>query len=163
MTRTRRVGAALATGLAWWVALTALELALASSTSPAWVGLSAGLGAVAAVTVLLAHGEQRRPASPALRWLAWLIPVPAAVVGDTLRLAGLLARQLARRGEVSGRLRHLDLPAGEQPARATARRALATVLVGASPGSYVVDTDDAGLLVHELGGGRSRVSDLVRR
>jgi hypothetical protein len=69
-------------------------------------------------------------------WLLPLAALPVTVVSDT---AQVLASAVTRR---AGRFEEVPVHGGKGSGPAAAgRRALATFLVGASPGSYVVDID----------------------
>ena len=78
-----------------------------------------------------------------------MLPLPLAIVFDT---AGVLAASV-RRTRRRGRLTTVELSARGGGARATTRRAIATVLISASPGSIVVDADPKTgvLIVHSFG------------
>lgn len=86
---------------------------------------------------------------PRWAWLGWLRYLPGAVVGDLGRLVVGIVR--ARRdGTPLGTTRTLTLPE-EHHARADARRALGTIAIGATPGSYVEENEEGGFVLHALG------------
>lgn len=145
--------------LLWWVVLSLLWLELVSSSSIAEIATGIGCGAVGAGAAMLGRTEQRRGYRLRPGWLRWfLLAVPGTVSGS-FRLARLLARPRADRE--AGALRLVRLPQEREDLRA-GRRALAVVVLGLSPSSYVVNTEGDELLVHELGrssGSRERGAD----
>jgi multisubunit Na+/H+ antiporter MnhE subunit len=75
--------------------------------------------------------------------------LPLAIAADTAGVLAASARGTRRRG----RLNTVELPARGGTSRAATRRAIATVLISASPGSIVVDANrETGVLtVHSFG------------
>lgn len=148
----------------WWgVAVGVWVLTLSSATLPELV-VAAGCGlpcAVAARAGRLTVGGGWRPR---WRWLAWLVPLPVAVVADAVRVLAAAVRHLGS-DRPAGELREIALPAGEPDQVAAARQALMTLTLSSTPGTFVVDADPkAGrLVVHSLTEGRPRMEDVVRR
>lgn len=148
--------------LVWWVVLFALWAAtLSTFPVPELVA-----GAVAAVPCAAAAVAGRRAVDGAWRvrpgWLRWLLSLPVAVLAESGRLLALPWRR-ARTGPV-GRVREVALAPEADGALAEAHRALATVTLATTPGTFVLDTrpDDHVLVVHSLVGGRPRMDEAVR-
>jgi multisubunit Na+/H+ antiporter MnhE subunit len=145
--------------LVWWVVLVLVWLASLTSTSvPELVA-----AAVCAVPCALAARWARLSAGnawrPRVRWLAWLRAVPVSVVSDTARVFGVVLRRL--RGErVTGDFRTLPVCSDDE-----GTRAVATVLVSATPGTVVVDAPPGEnvLVAHTLVDGPSAVERAVSR
>jgi multisubunit Na+/H+ antiporter MnhE subunit len=148
----------------WWAACLGLWLlTLSSITLPELV-----VGAVAALPCAVLAVLARRavqgswPARPA--WIRWLLPLPVAVVADSVRVLGLAAGVLIGRRIPDGELRRLRFPRDEDAGSRRTREAVAVLLVNTSPGTVVLDIDDSGeMLLHSLGGGRPRMEEVVRR
>lgn len=137
-----------------------LWLELVSSTDVAYVVTGLACAAVAALAALLAHAtlEQRYAIDP--RWLRWFLPAIPSTVTDTLRLTRLLFQPASVRA--GGSLREVRLPR-EGPRQAAGRRALAVIVLGLAPGSYVVNVHEDRLLLHELPGSDQKLSAEVAR
>jgi multisubunit Na+/H+ antiporter MnhE subunit len=144
--------------LVWWVVLLALWMELVSSTDWSYLFVGLGTSAAAAGSALLAHHSMQQRYSLDRRWARWFVPAVGSIVGDTLRLTRLLFRPAAERS--AGTLREVRLPR-EGPRRAAGRRALAVVVLGLAPGSYVVDVSGDRLLLHELPNSSGTLTDAV--
>jgi multisubunit Na+/H+ antiporter MnhE subunit len=148
--------------LVWWVVLFGLWAATLS-TFPLPELLS---GAVAAVACAVAAVVGRRAVHgawrPRVRWLRWLLPLPVAVVTETARLLVLPWQRRVRTR--AGRLREIALVPETAGAVAEAHRALATTVLAATPGTFVLDTrpDEHVLVVHALVSGRPAMDEVVR-
>jgi multisubunit Na+/H+ antiporter MnhE subunit len=144
----------------WWVLLMLLWLELVSSSSASYIVTGLGCSAAAALAAVLAHStmEQRYALDP--RWLRWFLQAVPSTVVDTLHLARLLVRPAAERR--AGLLREYRLPK-EGPRRAAGRRALAVVVLGLAPGSYVVNVLGDRVLLHELPGSNDALPRQVCR
>lgn len=96
-------------------------------------------------------------------WAAWLLPLFTAVFLDAARLALLTLRQL-RGWTADPELRQIRLPA-ESPDVAAARHAAAALVISATPGTFVVDSDpqEGTLVIHTLVGGWPQLEQVVRR
>jgi multisubunit Na+/H+ antiporter MnhE subunit len=125
--------------IAWWPCLTGLWLLTLSSVSipellaAAVAGLICGLAARAARRAMGGAWRLR------MGWIRWLASVPRALARESAQV--LLARHAGRIDEVS-------LPDEPEAVRA-ARSAVATVLVGSTPGTMVVSAGRR-LVVHRL-------------
>lgn len=148
---------------AWWLVTTALWLVTAAPPS----GPEIVIAVLAGLPCGLAAAAARRAAGTAWRpraaWLRWLPPLAVAVPADTAR--ALYA--VVRRRRLPG-IRRLGLPPEPEDAVAAARRALVTVVLSSSPGSYAVHVapDDGGgdrAVLHVLTDGRPRMSEVVGR
>lgn len=98
-----------------------------------------------------------------LRWSIRGVPWPAlptllaSIISDT---AQVLVRPLARTAR--GRVNVVDVGARGNGAAATTRRAVATLLMSASPGTVVLDADDRGRMTfHSLDCAGPTVEDKV--
>jgi multisubunit Na+/H+ antiporter MnhE subunit len=148
----------------WWAASVAIwTLTLSSVSNPELVAAACcGLpSALAARAGRKAIGARWRPRP---RWAAWLLPLLVAVPADAGRLAALTIRRLVTREDVGGP-RRIRLPAGEPPDVAAARHAAATLVVSATPGTFIADSDleEGTLVVHTLVSGWPRLEQVVRR
>jgi multisubunit Na+/H+ antiporter MnhE subunit len=149
--------------LVWWVVLCGVWAAtLSTFPLPELVA-----GAVAALACAVAAVAGRRAVDGCwrvrLRWLRWLLPLPAAVVTEAARLLVLPLRRRARTQGV-GHIREVALEPGTGGPVAEAHRALATTVLATTPGSFVLDTrpDDDVLVVHAIVSGRPRMDEVVR-
>lgn len=166
--------------VAWWALCFLVWMATLSAfdnqdlIAAGVAGLPCAVGAVAARR---ASGTAWRPR---LRWLRWLVALPAAVVADSVRLVPFAARTLVHHGglRTQAPFRHLrlDLSAGASPDassrgdagqrhREAAHRALAMLVLSATPGTLVIDEDRRRgvLTVHAATDGRPRIERVVRR
>ncbi|WP_030437355.1 hypothetical protein [Actinoplanes subtropicus] len=139
-----------AEAVVWWVVLTAVYVTtLGTFTGPEFA-VAIGVGLLCAVLAVVARHAARARWSVEPRWAAWLVPLPAAIAADTVRLLSRLPR--------GGTIR--DLPA---PGSAF-RRAWGTVVLSSSPGSVVLDwPPDGPLTLHELGSGPPHLDGRVTR
>jgi multisubunit Na+/H+ antiporter MnhE subunit len=154
--------------LVWWVALCGLWL-LTLSTFPIPELVAA---VVVALPCAAAATVARRAVGASWRvrpgWSRWLLPLPAAVLADTVRvLAAVLRRPLVRAKR--GRLLRVG-PRPESDARyAATQRALAVIALSLPPGSVVVGADDDPgrdgdeLLLHVLADGPPRMNEVIER
>lgn len=141
--------------LVWWALLVGVYAVLVTTVSPGELAVAVGAGGVASVAAVLSRRAERAAYRPRLGWLRWVLPLPLAVVTDTARLAGHLWRGLVLRRDEPGRSEWVPLPPAEG-AVGSARRALAAIVLSATPASYVAEVrageggPDA-FLVHRLG------------
>lgn len=140
--------------LVWWIVLLALWFLLVSSTNVQYLIVGLAASAMAALAALLAHDTMHERYALDPRWLLWFLHAIPSAVGDTLRLARLLLRPAGERR--AGQLRELTLPP-EGPRHAAGRRALAVVVLGLAPGSYVADVQGSRLLLREQPGSSRRL------
>jgi multisubunit Na+/H+ antiporter MnhE subunit len=140
----------------WWAVLFATYLAVISkiSITELVVGaLAAAAGAAGAVVtrraLLSADNAQRY--RPRVSWLRRLLPLPGQILADAVRLT-----------RPHGGFAELRLPDDD---RAAALRGFATLVVSASPGTYVagVDPDRDVLIVHRITDQSSALERAVRR
>ncbi|MCU7726260.1 hypothetical protein ODJ79_21235 [Actinoplanes sp. KI2] len=140
----------------WWVVLTAAYVTTLGAFTVPEFAVAAGVGLLCAVCAVAARRATRARWSPDPRWAAWLVPLPAAVAADTVRLLSRLPR--------GGTVRDLPTPRDESPDRAAFRRAWGTVVLSSSPGSVVLDwPPDGPLTIHELGSGPPHLERRVTR
>jgi multisubunit Na+/H+ antiporter MnhE subunit len=149
----------------WWAACVGTWLLTLSSVSTPDLVAAVVSGLPCAVLAVLARRAVRGPLAPRTAWLRWLLPVPVAVLADSVRVLGAAAAALVGRRIPQGDLRRVTLPRDDSDRDWQNRQAAAVVLVSASPGSVVLDIDpDSGeTLVHELATGRPDVLETVRR
>lgn len=140
----------------WWAVLFATYLAVISKISPTELVVGAlGAAAGAAVAVFsrraLLTTDDHEHYLPRPAWLRWVLPLPAQIVADAVRLV-----------RPRGRLAELRLPRDD---RAAALRGFAVLAVSTSPGTYVAEVDPEGdvLLVHRVGPRPSAVERRVSR
>jgi hypothetical protein len=167
--------------LAWWPPLCGLWLLTLSAFSVAELLAAVALALPCAAAATVA----RRAAGASWRvrtsWARWLIPLPAAVLADTVRvLLAVLHRPVV--AGARGQLRRVTLHPESDPARAAGQRALAVVALSLPPGSVVVgsaggqsenrgtaDGNSSGdrggeeLALHVLVDGAPRMSEVVGR
>jgi len=134
----------------WWVALTAAYVTtLGAFTTPEFL-VAAGVGLLCAALAVVARRAAGTRWSVHLPWLAWIVPLLAAIAADTVRLLSRLPR--------GGTIREVPAPGG------AFRRAWGTVVLSSSPGSVVLDwPPDGPLTLHELGAGPPHLERRVTR
>jgi hypothetical protein len=141
--------------LIWWVVLLAFWFLLVSSTDGQYLIVGLAVSALSSLAALLAHDTLHERYALDPRWLLWFLHAVPSTVLDTIRLTRLQFRPAAERG--AGSLRELRLPP-EGPRRAAGRRALAVVVLGLAPGSYVANIEGDRVLLHELPGTSDRLA-----
>lgn len=147
---------------AWWLISCGLWLLTAAPVSAPEFAVAAAAGLPCAA----AAGAARRTAGSSWRvrwaWAHWLPALLPAVLGDTAR-----ALTAPRRRCPPTALRRVRLPGEPDGAAAATRRALVTLLLSLTPGSYVQDVRSDGrgdvVVLHTLGGGRHRMEKVVGR
>lgn len=151
--------------LLWWATGVGVWLLTLSSVSTVELIAAVVCALPCAVLAVLARRAVRGPLFPQQAWLRWLAPVPVAVVADTVRVLGLAAGVLLGRRIPEGEVRRVQLPRDPDEEKWQNRQAAAGIVVTTSPGTVVLDLDpDHGeMLVHDLGSGRPRLEDVVRR
>lgn len=138
------VGLLVSTGL-----LVVLWVSTLTTVNPAEIVTATVCAAACVVVGLMTRRALGIAQQPRWAWLGWTRYLPGAVVGDLGRLVVGIAR--ARRdGTPLGTTRTLALPE-EHHAHADARRALGTIAIGATPGSYVEENEAGTLRLHALG------------
>jgi multisubunit Na+/H+ antiporter MnhE subunit len=146
----------------WWAACLGIWLVslAAVSGSELLVATCASLPCGVLATAGRQAAQERWTLRP--RWLLPLLVLPVAIVTDAVQV---LASVLPGRRD-GGHFTTVAIRggAGDEPA-AAGRRALATLIVSASPGSIIADIDrDSGeALVHVLAGGGPRMERLATR
>lgn len=132
--------------LLWWLALTGLwTLTLSTPAAPELLA-GAGAAAVCAIAARTArramNGSWRFPTS----WLAWLAPLPKAAVSESVA-----ALRTVFRHPSAGKCEKVTVPRAPR-AEHEARLAVATVVVGCTPGAMVVASppDRTDVVVHRL-------------
>jgi multisubunit Na+/H+ antiporter MnhE subunit len=149
----------------WWAVGIGLWLLTLSSVSTQELVAAVVTGLPCAVMAVLARRAVRGPLRPRPAWLRWSLPVPVAVLTDSVRVLAVAAGALLGRRIPDGDLRRVALPRDRDATDWQNRQAAAVVLVSASPGTVVLDVDpDSGeALVHELASGRPDLLAAVRR
>ncbi len=154
-----RIARVVAEVVAWWVVAFAIWMISLSSAPLQEYLLAVGC----AFPCALAAFKARRAldASWTLRpgWLKPLLAVPLIVVTDAAQVLFAVVRP----GQRGGRFEKVPTGAVDDLPEARSRRALATVFMSVTPGSYVLDADpDAGdLMVHALADRGPRMERLV--
>ncbi len=145
----------------WWAVLVGVWLLTLSTVSPPELAVAGAAALPCAVAATVGRHVVDGRWRVRLRWLRWLVLLPVAVVADTCRVLVLPLRGPAG-GQGRGQLRTIPLP--DTPPGDATRRALATIVVSITPGTFVVDADpDADQLVaHSLVGGPPRMDEVVR-
>lgn len=136
----------------WWGLLVGVWVLTLSSAPPMELYIAAASALPCAVMAPIARRAIETAWRPDPRWLRWLAVLPVSVVVDTAALFGrTLARRLTGR-PFEGELKPVPLRAHRDPLRSGAHRALATVALSATPGSFVIDTrpEEDALLVHSV-------------
>jgi multisubunit Na+/H+ antiporter MnhE subunit len=147
----------------WWVVLFGVWAATLSTFPPPELVAGAAAALVCAVAAVVGRRAVDGAWRPRLRWLRWLLPLPPAVVSEAGRLLVLPFRSRVRERAV-GRIQEVALTTAADATVAEAHRALATIALATTPGSFVLDSrpDDHVLVVHSLVGGRPRMDEVVR-
>ena len=152
------------TVVVWWAVATGLWCVFIGTitTSEVLAGVAAGAIAAGGAGHLRVIGWPTFRIRP--RWVRWLPGLVAMTMRDTARLARLLIRAVPRRGRVQGRFETDRFGPTGSGADALGYRAVATLALTSTPGSYIVDTDErrGRATVHVLpddpGGTTSRVA-----
>jgi multisubunit Na+/H+ antiporter MnhE subunit len=148
----------------WWGAAVGVWLITLSSVTTPDLVVAVGCGlpcGVAAWAGRRALGNRWRPR---LRWLLWFFPLIVSIIADEVRVLRLAALRPVRTQPV-GQWHGIQLPSGEPPAVGSARRALASFTVSATPGTFVADSDpeEDRLVIHSLVDGWPRLDRVVTR
>lgn len=151
--------------LFWEAACVGLWLLTLSSITLSDVVAASAAAVPCAILAVAARRAVRGSWPPHPAWSRWLLPLPVAVVGDTVRLLGLAAGLLVGRRIPDGEVREADLRRDRTAALRRTREAAAAALVTATPGTLVldVDADDRRIRVHALGDGRPSMEQVVGR
>jgi multisubunit Na+/H+ antiporter MnhE subunit len=149
--------------LLWWSVLFGLWLLTLSILTPAEILAGAVVALPCAAVAPVARHAVGASWRPRLRWLRWLVPLPAAVIADTGRLGAVLLRRRRADGRERGRARELRLPKQADPRLAETQRALAALVLSLAPGSFVIDPVGDQLRVHVLVSGAPRLEKVVGR
>jgi multisubunit Na+/H+ antiporter MnhE subunit len=147
----------------WWGALMGGWLVTLSSVSLSEFGVAAGAALASAVAAVAARKDIGRRWALPIRWARWFVPLPRAVATDTIRVLFIPPRRMVRGRKWDGEFREQPMPAGESAATALTRRAVATLLISSTPGTFVVDAepDEETTLVHSLVGGTTAMERMV--
>jgi hypothetical protein len=137
--------------LTWSLLVTVLELLFVSSVDLPEFVAAVALGLVTGAGATAARAATGNTFRPSVGWLAWLAPLPAAVVRDTFAVF-----RAAASGETGG-WRTIETPGAGDDARASARRALMVLTMSTAPASFLVDVDPRSGrgLVHDFGAAAS--------
>jgi multisubunit Na+/H+ antiporter MnhE subunit len=135
----------------WCLVTTGVWMVSLSAYSGQDLVVALACGAACAVVAVLARRAARLDARPPAAMLRWLLALPWSIVLDTGRVLVLPWRPRIRTS--AGEFRRVPIgPPGNTP-RAVGRRAIAAVIMSATPGAYVVDVDpgEGTALVHAVG------------
>lgn len=148
--------------VAWWAATLGVWLLTLSSVTAADLEVAIpcafACGGAAVVVRRTLGGEWSRPVGTG----AWLLRLLPAIASDTALVLALPWRRGS--AERVGELKRIPVAPGAT-SRARTTRAVASLLLSATPGSFVVHTDDdtGELLVHSLVGGPVDLAEAMRR
>lgn len=147
----------------WWAASVAVWVLTLSSVPDQELIAAAACGLPCALAARAGRRAIAGSWRPKPGWAAWLLPLLAAVPADAVRLLLLTIRQLPG-WDADGKLDRVRLPA-EPPDVAAARQAAAVLLISATPGTFVVDSDpeEGTLVIHTLVSGRPELKQVIRR
>lgn len=154
--------------LAWWVALFLIYLSLLASVTAVEIIIGAAIAVLGGVLAVLARQAEWAIFRFRLRWIGWLPALLAALFADTATLVVLVARTI--RGlpaKETRRVHRLRLPPESRLHVARTRRAIVTVLLSLSPGTYVIDTrprDDGAdeFILHRVGRRQRLAREIAR-
>jgi multisubunit Na+/H+ antiporter MnhE subunit len=148
----------------WWGAAVGIWLITLSSVTTPELVVAAACGVPCALAAWAGRRAMRHRWRPRPRWALWLVPLAASIIADEARLLRLALLRPSHTGPV-GEWRRIQLPGGEPDAVASAHRALASVTVSATPGTFVVDGDpeEDRLVIHSLVRGWPHLDRVVRR
>jgi multisubunit Na+/H+ antiporter MnhE subunit len=137
--------------LVWCCVTTGIWMASLSAYSGQDLVVALACGFLCAGVAVLARRAVRLTARPPVAMLRWLAALPWSIALDTGRVLVLPWRPRARASAGEFRRIHIG-PPGDTPG-AVGRRAMAAVLLSATPGAYVVDLDPGAgtALVHAVG------------
>jgi hypothetical protein len=159
--RVRRLALAAGELVGWVVLLTAVWVATLTTVGLLEVVVAAVVSVPLGVLAVAARRVLDAPvALPRGGW-RWAARLPGAVVADTARLAAAVVRTI-RTGRPLGAERRLALP-DPPPGRPDPRDSLGAVTISTTPGAYVADLDDDGLVVHALSPEPSALERAVAR
>ena len=138
--------------LVWWIALVFLWQLFVNTFAPAEVVAGLTAAAVAATAAEVVRGQGLVHFRPRARWLLRTGTLPPAVLQDSLTLARVLWRRIARREKVSGDFSTVSFESGGDDPQSAARRALYVAAISLTPNTYVlgIDRDENLMLVHQL-------------
>lgn len=137
-------------GLVWWGLMVGVwDITLSGTTLPD-ISAACAAGLVSAVLAVAARRAVGLRLVPRARWVRWLPMFAASLVSDTAAVFGLAVRHLRHR-RIAGELKTVSLDRTD-PARDETQRALATLTVSGTPGTFVLDTHPEAheLVVHAI-------------
>lgn len=152
-----RVGAEVA---AWWAITFAVWLVTLSTVTASEVVVAAGCALACAIPAPWLRRANDGVWKPQWGWLRWVPLMLRQLPGDTW---SVWRRALAgRRCEQKAQWTRLQLP-NEGADVAATRRAVATLALGATPGTVVVDSDpeENSIVLHRLGARSGRLESAV--
>ncbi|WP_116204704.1 Na+/H+ antiporter subunit E [Amycolatopsis circi] len=142
----------------WWLALTGLwTLTLSTPSAPELI-VGAGAAAVCAVAARSARRAMNGSWHPKLDWLTWLIPLPKAAVSESVAALRTVFRRPS-----AGKFEKVTVPAAPR-AEHEARLAVATVVLGCTPGAMVVASppDRTDVVIHRMLPGSGTLDRVTR-
>ncbi|MYW94184.1 hypothetical protein G3I59_27190 [Amycolatopsis rubida] len=142
----------------WWLALTGLWVLTLATPSAPELAASAVAAAVCALAAFFARRAMCGSWRPRAAWLTWS-SVPVAAVRETAAALVTVFQHPS-----AGTFDEVAVP-DEPQAEHDARLAVATVVIGCTPGTMVVTSppEENRLLVHRLLPGRSATLERVSR
>lgn len=149
--------------LVWWILMVGVWDITISGTTLADIAAAGGAGLLSAIFAVATRRVTGGPWRPSLRPLRWAPAFVGALLADFVRVLWYAARHAVHRdGTGEFVVQELQRVEGLEPAT---HRAVSALTVSATPGNFVVDTDeDAHLLVqHEIVSGSPDLGKVVRR
>ena len=148
---------------AWWAILVGVWLVTLNTYSVAELITAAVLAVPCAVAARAGRRAAELRWGVTLGWSRWLVALPSAIAHDLIVALSLGIRRRTR--EADDEFRTLRLPHEDNDAARTGRAALTTAVLSATPGTVVVDADEAHdeLLVHALPTSHTRLEREMRR
>lgn len=146
----------------WWAVLTLVWLATLSTVSAEELAVAGGAAVLGAAMACWGRGVVRGRWHIPAGWARGLLVLPWAVLHDAVVVLRLAFRPAQK---TEGEFREVPLADNRGRARRSAREAVATMMLSATPGSLVVDGADRHqhLVIHTLPDGDTTVQRAVRR
>lgn len=137
--------------LCWWAMTVGVWLLTLSSVTLPDLLVAAACGLPCAVAARAGRKAVGGVWRPRPGWIRWWAVLPLSVLADTARVFAVAARR-GQESHPPGRVTTVHLPRDAQEPVAAARRALATLAVSSTPGTFVIADDPQALrlVVHSL-------------
>jgi multisubunit Na+/H+ antiporter MnhE subunit len=148
----------------WWGAAVGIWLITLSSVTVPEVAVAIGCGLPCGLAARAGRRALGNTWRPRPEWVLWIGPLAVSIIVDEVRVMRLAAVRLLGR-PVGGELRNVPLPGDQPDTVASAHRALASVCISATPGTFVIDGDpeEDELVIHSLASGWPHLDRVVAR